>query len=62
MIGGSSLAAFPRFVLHDLRLNARALASMFGALSLRRLAVLVVLMFLAFHVAAYPIAGWLIRD
>jgi ABC-2 type transport system permease protein len=55
-----SLAAFPRFVLHDLRLSARTLASMFGALSLRRLAVLIVLVVLALHVAAYPIAGWLI--
>ena len=34
---------------------------MFGALSLRRLAVLIVLIFLALHVAAYPVAGWLIR-
>ena len=56
-----SLAAFPRFVLHDLRLSARTLASMFGALSLRRLTVLIVLVFLSLHVAAYPIAGWLIR-
>ncbi len=56
-----SLAAFPRFVLHDLRLNARALASMFGASSLRRLAILVVVMFLGLHVAAYPLAGWLIQ-
>ena len=56
-----SLAAFPRFVLHDLRLNARALASMFGASSLRRLAIFVVLMFLGLHVAAYPLAGWLIQ-
>ena len=31
MIG--SAAAFPRFVLHDLRLSARGLASMFGPLS-----------------------------
>ena len=31
--------AFPRFVLHDLRLSARGLASMFGSLSLRRLAL-----------------------
>ena len=55
------LAAFYRFVLHDLRLNARALASMFGASSLQRLAILVVLMFLGLHVAAYPIAGWLMK-
>ena len=55
-----SLAAFPRFVLHDLRLSARGLASMFGSLSLPRLAALIVLMLLALHVAAYPVAGWLI--
>ena len=55
-----SLAAFPRFVLHDLRLSARALASMFGSLSLRRLAALIALLFVALHVAAYPVAGWLI--
>jgi ABC-2 type transport system permease protein len=55
-----SLAAFPRFVLHDLRLSARALASMFGSLSLRRLAALIALLFVALHIAAYPVAGWLI--
>ena len=55
-----SLAAFPDFVRHDLRLSARALASMFGALSPRRLGALIVLVFLALHVAAYPIVGWLI--
>ena len=55
-----SLAAFPRFVLHDLRLSARALASMFGSLSLRSLAALIALLFVALHVAAYPVAGWLI--
>jgi ABC-2 type transport system permease protein len=55
-----SLAAFPRFVLHDLRLSARSLASMFGSLSLRRLAALIALLFVALHVAAYPVAGWLI--
>ena len=33
---------------------------MFGALSPRRLAVLIALVFLALHVAAYPVAGWLI--
>jgi ABC-2 type transport system permease protein len=54
------LAAFPRFVLHDLRLSARGLASMFGSLSLRRLAALIALVFVALHVAAYPVAGWLI--
>jgi ABC-2 type transport system permease protein len=55
-----SLAAFPRFVLHDLRLSARSVASMFGSLSLRRLAVLIALLFVGLHVAAYPVAGWLI--
>jgi ABC-2 type transport system permease protein len=55
-----SLAAFPRFVLHDLRLSARSLTSMFGALSLRRLAILIALLFVALHIAAYPVAGWLI--
>jgi DMSO/TMAO reductase YedYZ heme-binding membrane subunit len=52
-----SLAAFPRFVLHDLRLSARSLASMFGLLSLRRLAALIALVFVALHVAAYPVAA-----
>ncbi len=33
---------------------------MFGSLSLQRLAVLIVLLFAALHVAAYPVAGWLI--
>ena len=56
-----SLAAFARFVLHDLRLSARSLASMFGSLSLRRLAALIALVFVGLHVAAYPVAGWLIR-
>jgi ABC-2 type transport system permease protein len=55
-----SAAAFPRFVLHDLRLSARALASMFGSLSARELGVLIAVLFVAFHVAAYPVAGWLI--
>ena len=54
------MAAFPRFVLHDLRLSARTLASMFGSLSLRRVAALIVLLVLGLHVAAYPVAGWLI--
>ena len=54
------MAAFPRFVLHDLRLSARSLASMFGSVSLRRLGALIALLFVAFHVAAYPVAGWLI--
>jgi ABC-2 type transport system permease protein len=54
------LAAFPRFVLHDLRLSARGLASMFGSRSLRGLGALAALLFVAFHVAAYPVAGWLI--
>jgi ABC-2 type transport system permease protein len=55
-----SAADFSRFVLHDLRLSARGLASMFGSLSLRRLAVLIALVFVALHIAAYPVAGWLI--
>src|SRR6202042_440726 len=55
-----SLAAFSRFVLHDLRLSARSLASMFGSLSLPRLAALIALLFVALHIAAYPVAGWLI--
>jgi ABC-2 type transport system permease protein len=55
------LGAFPRFVLHDLRLSARALASMFGALPKQRLGALIVLMFLGLHVAAYPVVGWLIN-
>ena len=54
------LAALPRFVLHDLRLSARALASMFGSLSPGKLGVLAAFLFVAFHVAAYPVAGWLI--
>ena len=53
-------AAFPLFVLHDLRLSARGLASMFGSLPLRRLGALIVVVFLALHVAAYPVVGWLI--
>src|ERR1700727_1213301 len=53
-----SLAAFPRFVLHDLRLSARALASMFGSLSLWRLTALIALLFVALHIAAYTVAGW----
>jgi ABC-2 type transport system permease protein len=55
-----SFSAFARFVLHDLRLSARGLASMFGSLSLRRLTVLIALVFVALHIAAYPVAGWLI--
>ncbi len=55
-----SLAAFPRFVLHDLCLSARSVASMFGSLSLRQLAALIALLFLGLHFAAYPAAGWLI--
>jgi len=56
----ASAAAWPRFVLHDLRLSARGLAAMFGSLSPGGLGALVVLLFAAFHVAAYPVAGWLI--
>jgi ABC-2 type transport system permease protein len=55
-----SLSVFLRFVLHDLRLSARGLASMFGSLSLRRLTILIALVFVALHIAAYPVAGWLI--
>jgi hypothetical protein len=33
---------------------------MFGSLSLRRLAALIALLFVALHIAAYPVAGWLI--
>ena len=33
---------------------------MFGSLSLRRLAALIALVFVALHIAAYPVAGWLI--
>ncbi len=58
MIG--SVAAFPRFVLHDLRLSARGLASMFGSLSWRGSGALAALLLVAFHVAAYPVVGWLI--
>jgi ABC-2 type transport system permease protein len=54
------LAAFPRFVLHDLRLSVRALCSMFGSWSSRRLAALIALMFAALHFAAYPVVGWLL--
>jgi hypothetical protein len=53
-------AAFPRFVAHDLRLSARGLASMFGSLSPRGLGLLIALLFVALHAAAWPIAGWLI--
>jgi ABC-2 type transport system permease protein len=58
MIAGA--AAFPRFVAHDLRLSARTLASMFGSLSPRGLGVLIATLFVAFHVAAWPVAGWLV--
>ena len=57
MIGGA--APFARFVLHDLRIGARALASMFGDLPPRRLGILVALLFAALHAAAWPVAGWL---
>ena len=33
---------------------------MFGSLSLWRLAALIALLFVALHIAAYPVAGWLI--
>ena len=54
------MAAFPRFVLHDLRLSARGLAAMFGGLSPRGAGVLIALLFVALHAAAWPVAGWLI--
>jgi hypothetical protein len=57
----AAAAAFPRFLLHDLRLSARGLASMFGSLTPRGLGALIVLLFVALHVAAWPVAGWLIR-
>ena len=59
MIAGA--VVFSRFVLHDLRLAARGLASMFGGASPGRLGILVALIFMAFHAAAWPIAGWLAR-
>jgi len=58
MIGGA--AAFPRFVAHDLRLSLRGLMSMFGSLSPKGLGVLIALLFVALHAAAWPVAGWLI--
>ena len=59
MIGGP--AAFCRFVRHDLRLSARGLMSMFGAVSPGRLAAVAALLFAALHAAAWPVAGWLIE-
>jgi ABC-2 type transport system permease protein len=53
-------AAFSRFVQHDLRLSARGLASVFGSLSRRGLGILIALLFATLHVAAWPVAGWLI--
>ena len=58
MIAGA--AAFPRFVAHDLRLSLRGLMSMFGSLSPKGLGVLIALLFVALHAAAWPVAGWLI--
>jgi ABC-2 type transport system permease protein len=55
-----SAKVFSRFVLHDLRLSARGLASMFGSLSPGRLGAFAALLFVAFHAAAWPVAGWLI--
>jgi ABC-2 type transport system permease protein len=54
------LAAFACFIVHDLRLSARGLASMFGRLTPPRLGALAALLFVALHVATYPVAGWLI--
>jgi ABC-2 type transport system permease protein len=59
MIGGP--AAFCRFVRHDLRLSARGLMSMFGAVSPVRLAAVAAAVFVALHAAAWPVAGWLIE-
>ncbi len=52
-------ATFPRFVLHDLRLSARGLASLLGGASPVRLASLVALLLIALHATAWPVAGWL---
>ncbi len=54
-------ATFPRFVLHDLRLSARGLASMFGGASPGRLASLVAFLLIALHATVWPVAGWLAR-
>ena len=59
MIG--SAAVFVHFVLHDLRLGRRRLASMFGALPPRNLGIVVTLLFAALHAAAWPVAGWFAR-
>jgi ABC-2 type transport system permease protein len=52
-------AAFGRFVLRDLRLGVRRLASMFGELPPGKLALLVALLIAVLHAAAWPVAGWL---
>jgi ABC-2 type transport system permease protein len=59
-VGQQTLWAFPRFVLHDLRLSVRALTALFGVLAPRRLIALIALLLVALHVAAYPVVGWLI--
>ncbi len=58
MIGGS--VAFSRFVLHDLRLSGRGFASMFGSARPSTVWTLFVLLLAGLHVAAWPVAGWLI--
>ena len=58
MIAG--VAVFFRFVLHDLRLTARGLASMFSATSPVDLGALIAVMLVSLHAAAWPIAGWLV--
>jgi ABC-2 type transport system permease protein len=55
----ASAVAFARFVLHDLRLTVRGLASMFGAAAPSRLGIVIALLFVALHIAAWPVAGWL---
>ena len=58
MIAG--VAVFFRFVLHDLRLTARGLASMFSATSPVNLGALIAVLLVSLHAAAWPIAGWLV--
>ena len=56
----ASVVVFFRFVLHDLRLTARGLASMFGAASPAKLGPVIALLLVVLHAAAWPIAGWLV--
>jgi ABC-2 type transport system permease protein len=53
--------AFAGFVRHDLRLGARGLASLFGAASPMRLAIIVLVSFFALHAAAWPVAARLLE-